>query len=130
MTFTTTKNAVGTYTVTVDGLEGTFTVAESVVQDTLAVSSSVKFLILGGGTQTLYATVILDGQPVQGAEVRITVYYKTVTRAFTASPTGADGRTQISWSVGRPRGGYTVRIEVVATYREQTASSTTGFYAP
>ncbi len=129
--FTAKTESGGTYTVEVDGLKGTFTATEKAVSRALAVSASVKFASLGGGTQTLYATVTtLDGQPVQGADVSITVYYKTVTRAFTASPTGADGRTQISWSVGRPRGGYTVRIKVVATYQGQSASTTTGFYAP
>jgi len=130
VSFTVAKESIGTYAVEVGGSVGTFSVTKQVVQGTLAVSSSVKFPTLGGGTQTLYATVTLDGQPVQGADVSITVYYKTVTRAFTASPTGADGRTQISWSVGRPRGGYTVRIKVVATYQGQSASTTTGFYAP
>lgn len=96
----------------------------------LAVDASVKFATLGGGTQTLYATVTKDGEPVQGAEVGITVYYRTVTRTFDAPPTGADGKTQISWSVGRPRGGYTVKIDVVARYEGQTATATTGFYAP
>ncbi len=130
VSFTVAKESIGSYAVEVNGLEGIFTVKKQLVQGTLAVASSVKFRTLGGGTQTLYATVTLDGQPVQGADVSITVYYKTVTRAFTASPTRADGKTQVSWSVGRPRGGYTVRIKVVATYQGQTASTITGFYAP
>ena len=130
VTFTAKTESGGTYTVEVDGLEGAFTATEKAVSGDLAVSASVKFPSLGGGTQTLYATVTLDGWPVQGADVGITVYYKTVTRTFTGSPTGADGKTQISWSVGRPRGGYTVRIKVVATYQGQSASTTTGFYAP
>jgi beta-lactamase superfamily II metal-dependent hydrolase len=128
--FSVVKESSGTYTVELGGLAGTFTVTEKAISGALAVSASVKFPSLGGGTQTLYATVTLSGQPVQGADVGITVYYKTVTRTFTASPTGSNGKTQISWSVGRPRGGYTVRIEVVATYQGQTASTTTGFYAP
>ncbi|MBA7571078.1 hypothetical protein ES708_12834 [subsurface metagenome] len=128
--FSVVKESSGIYTVELGGSAGTFTVTEKAISGALAVSASVKFPSLGGGTQTLYATVTLNGQPVQGAAVGITVYYKTVTRTFTASPTGSDGKTQISWSVGRPRGGYTVRIEVVATYQSQTASTTTGFYAP
>jgi len=130
VTFTAKIESGGTYTVEVDGLKGAFTATEKAVSGNLAVSASVKFASLGGGTQTLYATVTLNGRPVQGADVGITVYYKTVTRTFTASPTGSDGKTQISWSVGRPRGGYTVRIKVAATYQGQTASTTTGFYAP
>ncbi|MBA7676002.1 hypothetical protein ES703_84242 [subsurface metagenome] len=130
VSFTKVTESSGTHTVEVNGLKDTFTVTKQVAQGTLAVSSSVKFPSLGGGTQTLYAMVTLDGQPVQGAEVSITVYYKTVTRAFAAMPTGADGKTRISWSVGRPRGGYTVRIKVVATYQGQNANTTTGFYAP
>lgn len=128
--FTAKTESSGTFTVEVDGLKGTIKATERAVQGTLAVSASVKFPTLGGGTQTLYATVTKDGQPVQGAEVSITVYYKTVTRAFTGPATGPDGKTQIMWSVGRPRGGYTVRIEVVATYQGQRATTTTGFYAP
>ena len=130
VTFTAKTESGGTYTVEVNGLKGAFTATEKAVSEALAVSASVKFASLGGGTQTLYATVTLNGHPVQGADVGITVYYKTVTRAFTASPTGSDGKTQISWSVGRPRGGYTVKIKVVATYQGQSASTTTGFYAP
>ena len=130
VTFTAKTESGGTYTVEVDGLKGAFTATEKAVSGALAVSASVKFASLGGGTQTLYATVTLNGHSVQGADVGITVYYKTVTRTFTASPTGSDGKTQISWSVGRPRGGYTVKIKVVATYQGQSASTTTGFYAP
>jgi len=130
VTFTAKTESGGTYTVEVDGLKGAFTATEKAVSGALAVSASVKFASLGGGTQTLYATITLNGHPVQGADVGITVYYKTVTRTFTASPTGSDGKTQISWSVGRPRGGYTVKIKVVATYQGQSASTTTGFYAP
>ncbi len=130
VTFTAKTESGGTYTVEVDGLKGVFTATGKAVSGALAVSASVKFASLGGGTQTLYATVTLNGHPVQGADVGITVYYKTVTRTFTASPTGSDGKTQISWSVGRPRGGYTVKIKVVATYQGQSASTTTGFYAP
>ena len=97
----------------------------------LSVDASVKFATLGGGTQTLYATITQEGRPVEGAEVSIRVRYKTVTRAFkAASPTGTDGMTQLQWSVGRPRGGYTVRIIVTARYQDQTATTTTGFYAP
>ena len=129
--FTAKTESSGTFTVEVDGLKGTFKATERTVQGTLAVSSSVKFPSLGGGTQTLYATVTMDGRPVQGAEVSITVYYKTVTRAFTAaSPTGPDGKTQLSWSVGPPRGGYTVRKEVLASYQGESGRTTTGFYAP
>ena len=131
VSFVITTESSGTYNIEIDGLKDTLQVAEQEeVKGTLDVSSSVKFPTLGGGTQTLYATVALGGEPVQGADVDITVYYKTVTRYFSASPTGANGKTQLSWSVGRPRGGYTVRIEVVATYRGQTARTTTGFYAP
>ena len=54
----------------------------------------------------------------------IKVHDKMVTRSFAApSPTGPDGKTQLSWSVGRPRGGYTVRINVTATYQGQTANN-------
>ena len=120
----------GTYNIEINGLEDTFEVAEQEIKGALDVSASVKFPTLGGGTQTLYATVTLDGQPVQRADVSITVYYKTVTRYFSGPLTGPNGKTQIMWSVGRPRGGYTVRIEVVATYEGQIAKTTTGFYAP
>ena len=65
-----------------------------------------------------------------GSGVSITVYYKTVTRVFVGQPTGANGTTTISWGVGRPRGGYAVRIVVTASYAGQFATTTTGFYAP
>jgi len=130
VSFIVTAESSGTYNIEIDGLKDAFEVAERETEGTLDVSASVKFPTLGGGTQTLYATVTLDGQPVQGADVSITVYYKTVTRYFSGPLTGPDGKTQIMWSVGRPRGGYTVRIEVVATYKGQTAKTATGFYAP
>lgn len=130
VSFIVTAESSGTYNIEIDGLKDAFEVAERETEATLEVSASVEFLTLGGGTQTLYATVTLDGQPVQGADVTITVYYETVTRYFSGSLTGPDGKTQIMWSVGRPRGGYTVRIEVVVTYKGQTAKTTTGFYAP
>lgn len=96
----------------------------------LAVTASVEHPSLGGGTQTLYATVTQDEQPAQGAEVSVTVYYLALTMTFAAPPTGADGKTQVSWDVGRPSGGRTVRIEVVATYKGQTTRTMTDFYVP
>jgi len=67
VTFTTKTESGGTYTVEVDGLKSSFTAIERAVTGNLAVSASVKFASLGGGTQTLYATVTLNGRPVQGA---------------------------------------------------------------
>lgn len=130
VSFIVTAESSGTYNIEINGLRDVLEVAKRETEGTLDVSASVKFPTLGGGTQTLYATVTFNGQPVQGADVSITVHYKTVTRYFSGPLTGPDGKTQIMWSIGRPGGGYTVRIEVVATYKGQTAKTTTGFYAP
>ena len=104
-------------------------VPPTIAVDVLAVDARVKFPVLGGGKQTLYATVTLDGRPVQGARVGIVVRYQTVERAIKDSPTQYDGTTSISWSVGAASSGFTV-VEVTAWYRGKTARTTTGFSAP
>jgi hypothetical protein len=85
---------------------------------------------MSSGIQTLYVTVTRSGQLVQGATVMFTVNYSTGPQTLSASPTGADGKTQHSWDVGSLSGGYDVSIQVRATHSGQTATTSASFYVP
>jgi len=90
------------------------------------VEVSVQYPSRGGGSQTVFVrTFSASGQAIGGATGGFVVYYKTVTREFTLSPTSTDGRTQGSWSVGGPVGW----VPVVVTMQSGgcAASAETGF---
>jgi hypothetical protein len=97
----------------------------------LVVQAQVKHLQLGGGTQTVYVTVVDDaGSPVAGAEITMTVNYRTSTRTVTLLPTDSGGRSSGSWSIGRPRGGYSVQIDIEVRKGQISGRGKTSFFAP
>jgi hypothetical protein len=102
------------------------TTASSAATCVARVEASVQYPSRGGGDQTVYVGAFnAAGNTVSGATGGFVVHYETVTRAFTLSPTGSDGRTQGSWNVGGPVGW----VPVVVTMRSGgcTASAETGF---
>ncbi len=95
----------------------------------LEVSASVKYPITGqGGLQTVYVRVTDErGQGVGGAAVEATVHFRSGAQVFPANRTDASGYTSLTFNIGYPPPGYTVMIEVRATYGGHTATNRTSF---
>jgi len=95
----------------------------------LEVSASVKYPITGqGGLQTVYVRVTDErGQGVGGAAVEAIVHFRSGDQVFPANSTDASGYTSLTFNIGYPPPGYTVMIEVRATYGGHTATSRTSF---
>lgn len=79
-----------------------------------------------GGREVVTATVTDSGKPVQGADVTLTVHYKSTTKTVTGT-TDANGVTRITWSIGNPSKGYSVSVDVAANYGGNSASTQVSF---
>ena len=79
-----------------------------------------------GGKEVVTATVTDSGNPVQGANVTLSVHYKSKTVPELGT-TDANGVTKITWSIGSPAKGYAVTVDVVASYGGKSASTQVSF---
>jgi hypothetical protein len=66
-----------------------------------------------GAVVTTCVRLIVDGEPVAGEAVTVTVNYKTTTSTYNGV-TDANGRADVSYDTGRPTVGYTVKVDVEA----------------
>jgi len=99
------------------------------VVGSLRVTASVRYPITGqGGSQTIYVRVVDDvGQPVAGVAVEAVVHFRGGDELHRLPSTDATGSTSLTFSIGYPPPGYTVIIDVRATYGGRTASARTSF---
>ncbi len=124
VTFTTSKDAAGVYTVNVSGLSGTFSVkSPSTSELTLTIISVTSPVGLGYN-----ATLVAKTAP--GARCTITVYYKSgPSEAAGLYPKDADANGTVSWTwkVGTRTTPGSWRIVVTASLSGKTVSQTTYF---
>lgn len=77
-------------------------------------------------TESVRVNAAVNGQPVQGAQVKITAHYKSTDSTYTGT-TGTSGTASIPFSIGRASIGYTVKVDVVVTYHGVTKTTSTAF---
>jgi hypothetical protein len=95
----------------------------------LQASASVKYPITGqGGYQTVYVRVTDEaGRGLQGARVQAVVHFRDGDELLRADDTGASGHSSLSFNIGYPPPGYTVIIDVNASYGGRTATAASSF---
>jgi len=95
----------------------------------LKVSASVRYPITGqGGSQTVYVRVVDDlGQAVPNAAVEAVVHFRSGDELQRVPSTDGTGCTSLTFGIGYPPPGYTVAIDVRASYDGRTAGTRTSF---
>jgi len=68
-----------------------------------------------------------DGRGLAGATMRTVWHYKTTTSECSGGPSGASGTMTCVRSISQATAGYTVLIDVLATYQGQTYRVSTSF---
>lgn len=124
VTFTTSKDAAGVYTVNVSGLSGIFSVKPSSTSELTLTIVSVTSPVGPGYNATLVA------KTTPGARCTITVYYKSgPSEAAGLYPKDADANGTVSWTwkVGTRTTPGSWRIVVTASLSGKTVSQTTYF---
>ncbi len=124
VTFTTSKDAAGVYTVNVSGLSGTFSVKSPSTSELTLTIVSVTSPVGPGYNATLIA------KTAPGARCTITVYYKSgPSEAAGLYPKDADANGSVSWTwkVGTRTTPGSWRIVVTASLSGKTVSQTTYF---
>lgn len=94
----------------------------------LDVVATVQYPILQQAEQTALVKVTRGGEPVVGANVTFSAFYRGLSRNYAMPPTGTDGITKLTWNVEGAHG--EVRLEVQVTAPDgATAHVSTGFDA-
>jgi len=95
----------------------------------LRVSASVRYPITGqGGSQTVFVRATDEvGQPVPNAAVEVVVHFRGGDQVYQAPNTDVTGSTSLTFGIGYPPPGYTVAIDVRASYGGRMVSARTSF---
>ncbi|SPF43088.1 Beta-lactamase domain protein (fragment) [Candidatus Desulfosporosinus infrequens] len=122
----------GTIVATTDGNSVDFNVTPEPISNPmtggLAISASPSISNPAQNTiETIKVTETVDGpSPAKDAQVTIIVHYKSKDSTYTGT-TGSDGSVSIPFDISRATSGYTVKVDVTATYGGVTLTTTTSF---
>lgn len=112
------------------GLPANTPLSQGTSVTSLYATASVRDAFTGrGGYQTVWVYVYdQNGEPVQGAEVALTVHYLSGDRPFSMPPTDEAGHTQTTFDLGNPTRGKLVIIDAEIMFQGQRTQAQTSFF--